>query len=193
MTTNHFELRLKTHTEAARVAFGQPEYQELWPIPQIWIDDVQLDEPHPVSVNAVLQSISKAGLHTWSRDWHFVFTCGCGEPACADIDEGVGAIQHDAAVEWVFRRPQANKFGSDVLGFKKWCETATWHQYRFDRHQATAELIRFLDEVWEVIVTTEFVMPSKSSVLDWFRDDPRPFMRYRSIEQWSPPTVASEP
>lgn len=189
MTTNHFELRLKPLIEAAP---GQPELLELWLVPQIWVDGKPLDEPHAVSVNAVLQSFSKLAPYGWSRDWHFVFTCGCGNAACAEIDEGVGAVQHDDDVEWVFRRPQANKFGSDVLGFKKWCETATWHQYRFDRHQATAELIRFLDEVWQVIMTTEFLVPEKSNVLNWFQDDPRDFMRYRSMEQWTPPALANE-
>jgi hypothetical protein len=182
MSTNRFELRLRLEKSPVVVAFGEQPTEELWLIPEIWIDGIKLDEPHPICVNAVLQSLAKPGPRTWGNGWHYVFTCGCGTPACADIDEGVGSVHHDESVEWVFRRPQANRFGSDVLGFKQWCETATWHQYQFDRHQATVELIRFLDEVWQVLLTSEIDLASKEDLLRWFADDPRYYMRYRSSD-----------
>lgn len=181
MKTNHFELRLTQQINAVPVEPNAPDLSELSLSPSIWIDGSMLDEPHCVSVNAVLQSFAKKD-HRYYSDWHFVFTCGCGTPACASIDEGVGAVEHDDAVEWVFRRPQANNFGIDVLGYKKWCETATWHTYRFDRHQVTQELIRFLDEVWLAINSTDIDIAARSEVLNWFIDDPRYFMRYRALD-----------
>jgi hypothetical protein len=188
MTTNHFELRLTQRIFTVAVepnSLNTRDPRELELIPSIWIDGLHLDEPHSVSVNAVLQSFAKSNHRGWGGLWHYVFTCGCGTAGCANIDEGVGVVHHDDAVEWVFRRPQSNKFGDHVLGFKKWCETATWHVYRFDRHQVTQELIRFLEEAWLVINTTDMEIAAKNDVLSWFNDDPRYFMRCRSNEWWT--------
>lgn len=181
---NHFELRLKQWVSSPADDPARPSQSELILAAEIWIDGVLLDEPHTVSVGDVLRSFAKPGVRSCSSGWHFVFTCGCGNACCANIDEGVGVVHTDDAVDWVFRRPQANPFGIDVLGFKQWCETATWHCYSFDRHQATRELIRFLDETWRVINTSTIEVAEKEHILFWFNDDPRYGMRYRSDEAW---------
>lgn len=186
MKLNHFELRLQQNHIPENTDFQRDSHGVLHLISEIWIDGQLLDEPHPVSVNAVMQSFEKLGTRSWAGNWHFVFTCGCGTAACANIDEGVGAVQGEDSVEWVFRRPQANRFGSDPLGYRQWCEIAQWHHYRFDRHQVIRELIRFLDEVWLVLNTSEIEVASKSDVLNWFHDDPRYTMRYRAKDFLSP-------
>lgn len=181
---NLFELRLKQHVSSPSDDPIRPSPKQLYLTAEIWIDGVLLDEPHAVSVGDVLRSFAKSGPRSWSGQWHYVFTCGCGTAACANIDEGIGTVHSDQAVDWVFRRPQANRFGNDVLGYKQWCDTAVWHRYSFDRHQATRELIRFLDEVWKVINTTTIEVADKEDVLFWFNDDPRYGMRYRCDESW---------
>ena len=195
MTTNYFELRLTKEiikvNSGANFGVAEATFDELILSSAIWIDGALLDEPHRVCVNAVLQSFRKGGPRNYG-DWHFVFTCGCGYASCANIDEGVGSVHHDETTEWVFRRPQANKFGEDVLGFKQWCETAKWHTYRFNRHQAITELIRFLDESWEAISTSEIYVSDKQTLLNWFGDDPRYFMRWRHNEEWTP-TIEPRP
>ena len=182
---NHFELRL---TQVVSHPSGNPAGRtppELCLGAEVWVDGVLLDEPHAVSVGDVLRSFAKQGARSWAGSWHYVFTCGCGNAACANIEEGIGAVHEADAVDWVFRRPQANRFGGDVLGFKKWCETATWHRYSFDRHQATRELVRFMDEVWKVVNTATMEIADRTNVLFWFNDDPRYGMRYRSDESWT--------
>ena len=184
MKNSHFELRLTQRVVTLPQTTGDVELNSL--NPEIYIDGEYLDEPHAVSVNAVLQSFANRGQRGWNGDWHYVFTCGCGDATCAYIDEGIGRVWTEEAVDWVFRRPQANRLGNDVLGFKRWCETAQWHHYRFDRHQATQELIRFLDEVWMVLNTSELEILGRQSVLIWFHDDPRFHLRGRSAgDDWS--------
>lgn len=182
---NHFELRLKRWVSSPAGDPARTSQPELILAAEIWIDGELLDEPHAVSVGDVLRSFAKPGARSWAGNWHYVFTCGCGNASCASIDEGIGAVHTNETVDWVFRRPQANRFGSDVLGFKQWCETAIWHRFCFDRHQAIRELIRFLDEVWTVINTSTVEVADKANVLFWFNDDPRYGMRYRSDESWS--------
>lgn len=180
---NHFELRLIHHIEKAGSTANSPNFDTLWLSPDIWIDGQRLDEPHSIDVNAILQSFVKSNPNGWSRDWHFVFTCGCGNACCANIDEGVGSVHGDGWVDWVYRRPQANKFPAGVLGFRQWCETAQWVSFHFDSHQVIAELVRFLDEAWLLLSTTETEIGCKSELLRWFQDDPRYSMRWRGQEQ----------
>ena len=179
--TNRFELRLmQERTPDVTDARGfNPA--ELWLYAEIWIDGKLLDEPHRVCVISVLRSLEKPRSRQYASQWEEVFTCGCGTAACANIDEGVGVVHTEDNVDWVFRRPQANKFGSDPIGYRTWCETAKWHQYHFDRHQATRELIRFLDEVWLVLKTSDLKPSNHSDILNWFDHDPRSPMRDRGI------------
>lgn len=83
---HHFELRLERHLQKGRTAPPIQEPDTLWLVPEIWIDGNRLDEPHAVSVNAVLQSFARPGLRRGGRDWHEIFTCGCGDAGCANTD-----------------------------------------------------------------------------------------------------------
>ena len=176
---NHFELRLKQNRAPAVTDPHQPSPEQIWYYAEIWVDGQLLDEPHPVCVTSVLMAFAKPRPKAWNHAWHDVFTCGCGEAACANIHEGVGVVHDEGHVDWVFRRPQANNFGIDPIAHRKWCETAQWHQYRFDRHQATRELTRFLDEAWAVLKICDVTEHSRSAMLNWFDNDPRVPMRVR--------------
>ncbi len=180
---NHFELRLKqtaVYQEADTLQSGAATLQLS---AEIWIDAQMLDEPHTVSVNAVLRSLAKVNSPDGGGRWDFVFTCACGNPSCACIYEGVGALRGEESIDWVLRRPQANRFGTGVLAFKQWCETSQWQGYRFDVDQANAELIRFLDEVAVVINTSDMPIANESQVLIWFEDDPRLLPTSQSSDQ----------
>ena len=184
MALNHFELRLRTRTTRELDDASHTGADELWLVPEIWIEGQLLDEPHTVAVNAVSQSFAKSGARSWSGNWHFIFTDPSGSASGANIEEGIGAVQGDETVEWVFRRPQANGFGANPLGFKQWCETARWHSYLFDRSQALREVSRFLEEVWLLINTDGIHIAGKFDVLNWFIDDPRDNLRFRSLSPW---------
>jgi hypothetical protein len=179
---NHFELRLERCPVRPRPGEESSTPPRLHLIPSIWIDGDLLDEPHAVSVNAVLQACTRPGRRRWGSDWHDIFICGCGNADCASINEGIGAVHEQDTVAWVFRRPQANRFGTNPQGYRQWCETARWHQFRFDRHQVNRELIRFLDEVWDLLSESPAEIADRPAVLGWFFDDPRVTMRYRSEE-----------
>lgn len=183
---NYFELRLKERSAPESTDPRHPSPAERWFYAEIWIDGHLLDEPHPVCVVSVLNAFAKPKARDWNHSWHDVFACGCGEAACANINEGVGVVHTDDHVDWLMRRPQANHFGNDPIGYRKWCETAQWHQYRFDRHQANKELIRFLDQAWRLLKTCDITEHSRSAMVNWFDHDPRIPMRVRGTN-WSAP------
>lgn len=184
MKLSHFELRLTQRVVKSLRDRTQSDLDLLHYFPEIWIDGEHLDEPHPVCVSAVLGSMERPQAMELNREWRDVFTCGCGTASCAGIDEGVGAVHSDTDVEWVLRRPQANRFGQDPVGYRAWCEAAKWHHYRFNRHQVTKELIRFLDEVWLLINKGLIVDDLKFEALSWFDRHPRHELRQRGASRW---------
>lgn len=186
LVTNRFELRLGQNRQSADTDPRWTGPDQLYLYATIWIDGQLLDEPHPVCVLSVLQSMVRPRPKSQDHSWYDVFTCGCGAASCANIDEGVGVVHSDDHVDWIFRRPQANHFGADPYGYKMWCETAKWHQYRFDRHQVTRELSRFLDEVWMVVKTSDVKLDNEFDVLYWFYYEPRKPLRYRGTTPTEP-------
>ncbi len=182
MAVSRFELRLQQNRVPESKNSLHPNPAEVHIYAEIWIDELLLDEPHTVCVMSVLTAFARANPKGWNHAWHEVFTCGCGTAGCANIYEGVGVSHTDEHVDWVFRRPQANRYGSDPIGYKTWCETALWYQFRFDRHLATRELIRFLDEAWLVLKASDIKVSNEAEVLNWFDNDPRSPMRCRGSE-----------
>ena len=182
MKINLFELRLAQRRLNAGDGPLAYEGEAPYCFPEVWIDGQFLDEPHPVCVSSVLMSMERPHRRGKHPQWHDVFTCGCGTAACANIDEGVGSVHAEHTVDWVLRRPQANVLGPDPIGYRAWCETAEWHHYRFNREQATRELIRFLDEVWLQVQTGKERGYFESQARNWFEHDPRHHMRYRGAD-----------
>jgi len=64
------------------------------------IDDVYVDEPHPIDLRELVRSCSESGRF-------FIFTCGCGDSGCANIHEGVQITRDVNIVFWRLRRPQS--------------------------------------------------------------------------------------
>jgi len=50
----------------------------------ISIDDVYVDERHPIDLRELVRGCSESGRF-------FIFTCGCGDSGCPNIHEGNGA------------------------------------------------------------------------------------------------------
>ena len=178
--TNVFELRLRGRLNKWIPEPGAPELEELRFIPEIWIDGVHLDEPHTVSVNALVRSFNPSADDRYRREWVDVFACQCGNARCAHIHEGIGVLHAGPYVDWVFRRPQANPHGCRFDGLDKWLATATWHHLRFRRNQVRTSLVDFFQKVEDLRDTTSCYLEDENLVESWFRDDPRlDYLPYR--------------
>jgi hypothetical protein len=49
---------------------------------EIWVDGQHIDEPHPIDLLLLVQSLHESG-------WFEIFTCGCGVGGCAGIVDGI--------------------------------------------------------------------------------------------------------
>ncbi len=120
---NRFELRLeegvaqgKTLSDGKIVLFSE-----------IWVDGQHLDEPHPIDLPLLVQSLHVPGCYE-------IFTCNCGVGGCAGIVEGI-QVTHDAGlVCWSFRRPQSAGNLMDPA-LSAWEKTAKQVTLTFDRAQ----------------------------------------------------------
>ncbi len=136
---NRFELRLEEG-----VAQGNTLSEGkivLWS--EIWIDGQHLDEPHPIDLPLLVQSLHAPG-------WYEIFTCGCGIGGCAGIVEGIH-VTHDAgSVRWFFRRPQSAGSLIDPA-LSEWEKTATPVTLTFDCAQMVNAIHVYLDAVRAVV------------------------------------------
>lgn len=110
--------------------------------PSIWIDNIQLDEPHPIDIVQLIESLSTPG-------WFDIFTCGCGIAGCAAIPEGIEVTHAGGMVHWEFRRPiSAGALVDPELAH--WEKTSRPVSYLFGRAQmveATRNLLATIREV----------------------------------------------
>jgi hypothetical protein len=64
---------------------------------EIWIDGHHIEEQHTISLIYLLHSLFYPGEF-------FIFTCGCGEPYCANICYGILVRHEPGLIRWRFRR-----------------------------------------------------------------------------------------
>jgi hypothetical protein len=132
-----FGLRLQSgNVESWPSHLGQAEIH-----PQVFVDGHHLDEPHLVSLPALIDSLHHDGAAG-------IFTCGCGEPGCDGIFEGIG-VRHEAGlVHWAFRRPQSARGFADLSAWR--AASASLH-LTFDREQMLAEVQQFLHDARSLV------------------------------------------
>jgi len=103
---------------------------------EIWIDGQHLDEPFPVDLRRLVNSLFSPGPC-------YVFTCGCGDPGCAEIWEGFDIRHEPGKIRWRFRRP-VSAGDMQILDVDEriqyWRERATIVEYQFDRELVCAAL-----------------------------------------------------
>lgn len=136
---NRFELRLeegvaqgKTLSDGKIVLFSE-----------IWVDGQHLDEPHPIDLPLLVQSLHVPGFYE-------IFTCNCGAAGCAGIVEGI-EVTHDAdLVHWSLRRPQSVST-LNLPSFSAWEKTAKQVTLTFDRAQMVHAVQAYLETVLALV------------------------------------------
>jgi hypothetical protein len=87
---------------------------------ELRVDDARLGEGYVLNVRRLADALTREGEH-------FIFTCGCGEPGCAGIHEGVrsrisgdavtlnGNLPKGGAFSFVLSAAQARKAVTEAL------------------------------------------------------------------------------
>lgn len=133
-SVNQFELRV--HVANPSRDIGTPV--EPYLITEIWIDGAHLDEPHPIHLPLLIQSLHEPGAYD-------IFTCDCGEAGCAGIFEGIHVTHEGELVRWDFRRPQSEELIEPSMG--AWRDTATPVHLTFRRSQMIHAVQHYLGSI----------------------------------------------
>lgn len=98
---------------------------------QILVDGVPIPEKLPVDLWRLVRSLTESGPLD-------VFTCGCGSPACAGVEEGVHVLHDTGTIQWRYRLPQSSdRFGTnDDDRSEAWLAGSEEVYNTFDRRQA---------------------------------------------------------
>lgn len=131
---NRLELRVYVTDPCSDEKAGIRPYLQT----EIWVDGVHLDEPHPVDLPLLIQSRHKPGSYD-------IFTCSCGEGACAGIVEGIHVTHEGELVHWDFRRPQSAEQIDATKG--EWRDIASPVHLTFGRAQMLEAIRSYLDEI----------------------------------------------
>jgi hypothetical protein len=112
---NFFELRLTSWPYEQRLTVGGTIAKTGLDL-EIWVDGQHIDEPHPIDLLLLVQSLHESG-------WFEIFICGCGVGGCAGIVDGIQVTHNTGLVQWSFRRPQS---AANLLGpaLSEWEKTA---------------------------------------------------------------------
>jgi len=122
---NKFELRF------VEVQYEEDGGTKTYNRPELWIDGLKLDEPWPVDLRALERSLEGPGEF-------FIFTCGCGHAACANIQDGIFVRHEGDHIHWTMRRPvSADGFDGEA----DWRERSRVVNYFF-RKDELPEVIR---------------------------------------------------
>jgi len=135
---NLFELRLISWPSELRLTQGASIAVTGLGL-QLWVDGQHIDEPHPIDLLLLVQSLHQSG-------WFDIFTCGCGVGACAGIVEGIEVTHEMGMVRWSLRRPQSAGSLSDSM-VSNWEKTAIPVIYKFERRQMIAAIQKCLQEI----------------------------------------------
>lgn len=132
---NLFELRLEDGVAQGQTLSGG----KIVLFSEIWVDGQHLDEPHPIDLPLLVQSLHVPGCYE-------IFTCNCGVAGCAGIVEGI-EVTHDAGlVRWFFRRPQSVST-LNPPSFDAWEKTAKRITLTFDLAQMVHAVQTYLETV----------------------------------------------
>ena len=153
---NFFGLRLTSWPYEQRLTFAGSIAKTGLGL-EIWVDGQHLDEPHPIDMLLLVQSLHESG-------WFEIFTCGCGVGGCAGIVEGI-QVTHDAGlVTWSFRRPQSAGNLSDSA-VSDWEKTADPVVFKFECRQMVEAIQNCLREISTLV-------DGDLSRVDWYVNGP---------------------
>lgn len=131
---NWFELRVYVANPSRDIGTVVAPYL----ITRIWVDGAHLDEPHPIHLPLLIQSLHEPGAYD-------IFTCDCGEGGCAGIFEGIHVMHEGELVHWDFRRPQSEGLIEPSMG--EWRDIATPVQLTFRRSQMMHAVQHYLGDI----------------------------------------------
>ena len=105
---NRFELRLnnqeKVWTPDRRNPKPPPNSKpEVWIAPEIWIDSERVEPSSKIFVD--LLALFRSVIAPVNEYRSKIFICGCGDPSCAGIDNGVSVSHRGNYIVWRFKRP----------------------------------------------------------------------------------------
>jgi hypothetical protein len=112
--------------------------------PEIWIDGQHLDEPHPIDLPLLVQSLHESSSYD-------IFTCNCGNALCAGIPEGVEVRHNGVGIRWSLKRPQSA--GSLVdPAYSDWEKSSVSVEYTFLRGQMIQAVDACLDRMRTLVL-----------------------------------------
>jgi hypothetical protein len=96
-------LRIKYEVE---VEEGRPPVR--WIAPSLWVNDqcISQDEGVVVDMRNLVATLQGCGEYD-------ILTCGCGEPGCADIWQGIIVFHYHDLVRWLIPDPIVRPEGED--------------------------------------------------------------------------------
>ena len=102
-----------------------------------------------------------------STDELFIFTCGCGEPMCAGIGEGIQVEHLPDAVVWRFSEPLSDKDYFD-LSDDEWKAMKQPVELRFDPERYQSAIATGINKLKALVVSSErpVELPIRGFMLD---------------------------
>lgn len=96
-------------------------------VAELFVNDRRLAPNAVVDLHVLAKSAQTSGNH-------WIFTCGCGMPMCAGIDEPIGVIHSFDKIEWLFKRIDSLGRGFDLTDEQYENENISEH-FQFDPDQ----------------------------------------------------------
>ena len=84
----------------------------------------------------------------------YLVTCGCGEPMCAGIGDGINIKHLSNAVVWHFKEPLSDKEYDD-LGDEEWEAMKNPIEFRFDPEDYLSTIIAGIKEIKALVITAD--------------------------------------
>lgn len=115
MKTNRFEIRANVldaqlNADVIRDHYFQPVEGLVQLSPEIWVDGEQLEAGVAIDFLALLDTTHKLKQSVWKPyQCPSIFTCGCGAPGCAGIDDSVEVLHDGPYVVWRAMLPLVSK------------------------------------------------------------------------------------
>ena len=107
-------------------------------VPRILVDGSPFHDEFTVDIRGLVASVRDAGEF-------YIFTCGCGEPFCAGLAEGVHAEHGDERVTWRVADPITQDLCEEPP------ESISYVEYSFDRNEYLEAVRVGLDEARAIV------------------------------------------
>jgi hypothetical protein len=109
--------------------------------PLLLIDGEPIEEQLPIDLWVLVKSVLRPGRH-------YIYTCSCGDPGCAGVEEGIRVGHRLGRIIWEYRLPQStDSYGDDpVSPYKSWLKQAAFHRHVFCRAQVIKALSEALSD-----------------------------------------------